>query len=81
MPGFMVGSGNRPDFVKEALEVTVPTLIAPNKNNPWTGMSMVRDYFDALAVEKELMLLDIEKPRLTCCSVLEPKRLRTMFLT
>lgn len=75
MPGFMARSGEKvsakrlgfdmsaPDFVKDAPKVTVPTLVVQNTNDPWTEMGMVRDYYDALKVEKELMLLDLEKSR------------------
>ncbi|MEO0978994.1 MAG: alpha/beta hydrolase [Pseudomonadota bacterium] len=75
MPGFMARSGEKvsakrlgfdmstPDFVKDAPRVTVPTLVVQNTNDPWTEMGMVRDYYDALKVEKELMLLDLEKSR------------------
>ncbi len=75
MPGFMAWSGEQvsakrlgfdmsaPDFVKDAPKVTVPTLVVQNTNDPWTEMGMVRDYYDALKVEKDLMLLDLEKSR------------------
>ena len=75
MPGFMARSGEKvsakrlgfdmsaPDFVKDAPKVTVPTLVVQNTNDPWTEMGMVRDYYDALKVEKDLMLLDLEKSR------------------
>ena len=75
MPGFMARAGERvsnkrlgfdmgkPDFVKEAPKVTAPTLVVQNKNDPWTQMGMVRDYYDGLTVEKELKMLDIEKSR------------------
>ena len=38
-------------------------MVVQNKNDPWTEMGMVQDYYDALTVEKELKLLDIEKSR------------------
>jgi alpha-beta hydrolase superfamily lysophospholipase len=75
MPKFMVRAGERvsekrlgfdmskPNFVKDAPKVTVPTLVVQNQNDPWTQMGMVEDYYKALTVEKELKLLDIEKSR------------------
>ncbi|MBD0864922.1 MAG: alpha/beta hydrolase [Rhodobacteraceae bacterium] len=75
MPGFMARSGekvsnerlgfdmSRPNFINDAPKITVPTLVVQNKNDPWTQMGMVKDYYDALTVPKELKLLDIEKSR------------------
>ena len=75
MPGFMNRAGEKvskerlgfdmsaPNFIEDASKVTVPTLVVQNKNDPWTQMGMVEDYYNALAVEKELKLLDIEKSR------------------
>lgn len=75
MPGFLSRAGERvsekrlgfdmgqPNFINDAPKVTVPTLVVQNQNDPWTQMGMVEDYFDALTVEKELKLLDIEKSR------------------
>ena len=54
---------SEPNFVLEAPKVTVPTLVVQNKNDPWTQLSMVQDYYDALAVEKELKMLDIAPSR------------------
>lgn len=76
VPGFMARAGKRvnsrrlgfdidePDFVKDAPKVTVPTMVVQNKNDPWTQMGMVEDYYNSLKVEKELKLLDIDKSRL-----------------
>lgn len=75
MPGFMARSGEKvsnkrlgfdmsqPNFVDHADKVSVPTMVVQNQNDPWTQMGMVQDYYDKLAVEKELKLLDIEKSR------------------
>ncbi|MEM9631496.1 MAG: alpha/beta fold hydrolase [Pseudomonadota bacterium] len=75
MPGFMARAGEKvsqqrlgfdmsqPNFVKEAPNVTVPTLVVQNSNDPWTEMGMVQDYYNALTVEKDLKLLDLEKSR------------------
>lgn len=75
MPGFMARAGERvsnarlgfdmsqPNFVKDASKVSVPTLVVQNQNDPWTQMGMVEDYYNALTVQKEMKLLDIEKSR------------------
>lgn len=75
MPGFMARAGERvsnkrlgfdmaePDFVKDASKITVPTLVVQNSNDPWTHMDMVQGYYDALTVEKDLKLLDLEASR------------------
>lgn len=75
LPGFMARAGERtsqkrlgfdmgtPNFINDVPKVTVPTLVVQNQNDPWTRMGMVEDYYNALTVEKELKLLDIEKSR------------------
>ena len=75
MPGFLARTGEKvsnqrlgfdmgqPNFIDDAPKIIVPTLVVQNKNDPWTQMEMVEDYYNALTVEKELMLLDIEKSR------------------
>ena len=75
MPGFLARSGERvskhrlgfdmgeANFIDDAPKVTVPTLVVQNTNDPWTDLGMVRRYYDALTVEKDLLLLDLEKSR------------------
>lgn len=75
MPGFMERAGANvsrqrlgfdmaePNFVNDAPKITVPTLVIQNKNDPWTQMEMVQSYYDALVVEKELRILDLDKSR------------------
>ena len=75
MPSFMINAGekvsqkrlgfdmSKPDFIRDAPKVNVPTLVVQNENDPWTEMGMVNDYYSALTVEKELRLLDLEKSR------------------
>lgn len=75
MPGFIERSGakvsrdrlgfdmSEPNFIDDAPKITVPTLVVQNKNDPWTNMEMVQDYYDALTVEKELRLLDLKNSR------------------
>lgn len=75
MPGFMARAGEKvsqnrlgfdmgqPNFIKDAPNVAVPTLVVQNQNDPWTQMGMVEDYYNALTVEKEMKLLDLENSR------------------
>ena len=75
MPGFLARAGERvsnerlgfdmaePNFIDNAAQVPVPTMVVQNQNDPWTKMEMVKEYYDALTVEKELKMLDIEKSR------------------
>lgn len=75
MPSFMARSGEKvsnarlgfnmsePNFIDHASKISVPTLVVQNNNDPWTQMDMVQRYHDALVVEKELRLLDLEQSR------------------
>jgi len=75
MPGFMERAGakvsrNRlgfdmaePNFIDDAPKITVPTLVIQNQNDPWTNLDMVQSYYDALTVEKDLRMLDLEPSR------------------
>ncbi|MEM7303261.1 MAG: hypothetical protein AAF468_19440 [Pseudomonadota bacterium] len=75
MPGFLQRSGgkvtterlgfdlNEKSFIPDAKHINVPTLVVQNKNDPWTKMEMVQEYYDALTVEKDLKILDIERSR------------------
>lgn len=75
MPGFLERAGSKEtlertgldlgktSFLSDAAHVSVPTLIVQNKNDPWTNLQFVQDYFDTLPTEKQLMWLDLEKNR------------------
>ncbi|MEL6820541.1 MAG: alpha/beta hydrolase [Calditrichota bacterium] len=75
MPQFLINSGNRfnesqrgvnltgDSFLPYAKDISVPTLVIQNENDPMTNMGMVNRYFSDLTVEKELLLLDLEKKR------------------
>ncbi|MEM6987075.1 MAG: alpha/beta hydrolase [Pseudomonadota bacterium] len=75
MPGFVARAGEKvsaarlgfdlgePNFVTCASDITVPTLVIQNKNDPWTQLDMVQSYYDALKWEKELVLLDLASSR------------------
>ena len=50
-------------FLPDVKTITVPTLLVQNKNDPWTNLDMVNAYYEGLAVEKEMLWLDLEKNR------------------
>lgn len=56
-----------PDFYFEPLDkvskITVPTLVVQNKNDPMVKMDWVKDFYNRLNVEKEMLWLDLEKNR------------------
>lgn len=75
LPGFLVDSGNKynqkhrgvdltgDSFLPYAKEISVPTLVIQNSNDPMTNMDMVKRYFADLQAEKEMLWLDLEKKR------------------
>lgn len=75
MPSFLVNSGNKynqeqrgvdltgDSFLPYVKDVTVPTLVIQNRNDPMTNLDMVQQYFDDLEVEKEMLWLELEKKR------------------
>ena len=50
-------------FLPNVSEITVPTLVIQNKNDPWTDMDFVKSYYDGLTVEKDLIWVDLQKNR------------------
>ena len=93
MPGFMVRAGEKvstarmgfnmaePNFVLDAPKITVPTLVVQNTNDPWTEMPMVQSYYDALTVDKEMRLIELEKSRFAAYEYLgaRPERVMDWF--
>lgn len=75
LPSFLVNSGNKyskskrgvdltgDSFLPFAKDITIPTLVVQNENDPMTNLDMVRQYYEDLAVEKELLMLNLEKKR------------------
>lgn len=75
MPNFMINSANRyskdkrgvdltgDSFLPYVKDISVPTLVIQNKNDPMTNLEMVKQYFEDLKVEKEILWLDLEKKR------------------
>ena len=75
MPGFLDKAGskkslerigfdlNTKTFIPDVKSITVPTLVMQNKNDPWTDLDFVQEYYDELQVEKELRWLELSKDR------------------
>lgn len=75
MPGFLIKSGNNynlknravdltgDSFLPYAKDISVPTMVVQNKNDPMTNLDMVHQYYNSLSVEKELIMLNLKKKR------------------
>lgn len=75
LPGFLVNSGNKynsekrnvdltgDSFLPYAKDISVPTLVIQNQNDPMTNQDMVKGFYGDLTVEKDLLMLDLEKKR------------------
>ena len=75
LPGFLINSGNRynkdkrnidltgDSFLPYAKDISIPTMVIQNQNDPMTNMDMVNQFYEDLAVEKKILLLDLEKKR------------------
>jgi len=75
LPNFLINSGNKynkekrntdltgDSFLPYVKDISVPTMVIQNKNDPMTNMDMVNQYFQDLNVEKEMLWLDLEKKR------------------
>ena len=44
-------------------DISVPTLVIQNSNDPMTNLDMVKQYYNDLTVEKQMMWLDLDKKR------------------
>jgi hypothetical protein len=75
LPNFLINAGNTynknkrnisldgDSFLPYVKDIFVPTLVIQNSNDPMTNLDMVQQYYDSLTVEKELLMLDLEKKR------------------
>jgi dipeptidyl aminopeptidase/acylaminoacyl peptidase len=75
VPNFLVKRANKPiqertgidfstnTFMPNVKNITVPTLVIQNQNDPWTDIDLIEQYYDELRAEKEMLWLDIEKKR------------------
>ncbi len=75
VPEFFINRANRlnlkrggKDFNQTCLpqvkKINVPTLLMQNKNDPWTILDWINQYYDELSVEKEMFWTDDVKKRL-----------------
>jgi len=75
LPKFLVKAGNEynaknrntdltgDSFLPYVKDISVPTLVIQNKNDPMTNLGMVDQYYDSLTVEKKMLWLDLDKKR------------------
>ena len=74
LPQFMINAVNKHNkqrntdltgdsFLPYVKDISVPTLVIQNENDPMTDMGMVKEYYQNLQVEKEILWLDLEKKR------------------
>jgi pimeloyl-ACP methyl ester carboxylesterase len=75
IPSFLVKRANKPiqertgidfstnTFMPSVKDITVPTLVIQNENDPWTDRELVQQYYDELRVEKDMLWLQLEKQR------------------
>jgi hypothetical protein len=50
-------------FMPYVKDVSVPTMVVQNSNDPMTNLDMVKHYYDDLKIEKEMLWLDLSKSR------------------
>ena len=43
--------------------ISVPTLVIQNRNDPWTNIELIEQYYNELSVEKEMLWLELSKKR------------------
>lgn len=75
LPSFLINAGNKynkeqrntdltgDSFLPFVKDVSIPTLVIQNQNDPMTNLEMVKQYYGDLTVEKQMMWLDLEKKR------------------
>ena len=75
LPKFLINAGNQynkkqrntdltgDSFLPYVKDISVPTLVIQNQNDPMTNIGMVEQYYNDLQVEKDILWLDLEKKR------------------
>lgn len=75
LPMFLVNAGSKysknkrdtdltgDSFLPYVKDISVPTLVIQNSNDPMTDLNMVKQYYNDLTVEKEILWLDLKKKR------------------
>lgn len=68
-------------FFEHVPNIHVPTLVIQNSNDPWTNMDSVREYYQLLGGEKEMLWLDLAKNRAAAYDWLgtSPQKLSEFF--
>ncbi len=68
-------------FFKHVSNIKVPTLVVQNQNDPWTNLESVKEYYNLLGGEKELLMLGLDKNRAAAYDWLgtSPERLTVFF--
>lgn len=79
-----LGRGGK-DFYSNCMpqvkHITVPTMLVQNKNDPWTNLDWIKQYYDNLNVEKEMFWIDGEKNRFVAYDYFShsPERMLNFF--
>jgi alpha-beta hydrolase superfamily lysophospholipase len=74
VPDFFVSRANKVNLKRGGLDfyasclpnvkyINVPTLLVQNKNDPWTNFDYVKNFYNELKVEKEMLWVDLSKKR------------------
>ena len=74
LPNFMIKAGNKVNkqrnvdltgdsFLPYIKEVNVSLMVIQNQNDPMTNMDMVKELYNTIGTEKEMMWLDLDKKR------------------
>lgn len=75
LPRFILNQGTRysankrnidltgDSFLPFVKDISVPTLVIQNQNDPMTDLDMVHQYYEDLTVDKDLIMLDLDKKR------------------
>lgn len=68
-------------FLPDVKNITVPTMVIQNKNDPWTDLDFVQNYYDELTVEKQMVWIEVEKSRAAAYDFIgrEPEGLTAWF--
>jgi len=73
IPNFMLKSGNKEikkrtninfmesSFVPNVKDISVPTLVIQNENDPMTDKNLIENYYNDLQVEKKMLWVDMPK--------------------
>jgi pimeloyl-ACP methyl ester carboxylesterase len=76
VPGFLVSRANKINLKRGGLDfyaaclpnvesINVPTMLVQNKNDPWTSFDYVKNFYDELNAEKEMLWPELAKKHAT----------------